>query len=376
MRIFKPFVIIGGIAALLVFLLSKHHLSAANSLMPVRVLDSLPSGVLPAFSGGINALNTALAGKFQYPANSTEEGLVRLRLHIDASGNLRSVMIEKGINVTCDHALVEALKSLNGWIPGNIEGRNTDMPLRLPILINDEKAEVDEAELALLAPKPDFFYKLIIDPTGSDGDVIYPSELVRASFPGGESAFDAFLAANLKYPEANLKNRLVERVEVGFIVEKDGSITHSGSRMNANPEMYKEALRLVYLMPKWQPAVLNGAPVHTVNHLSIYFDPDGKLHPPADIQPTFPGGKKALASYLTINQKYPESARQYDISGEVEVSFYVELDGSITGIDITEGLGYGCDDEAIRLVSKMPKWIPGKVMGTTKRMIVNMRIQF
>lgn len=75
--------------------------------------------------------------------------------------------------------------------------------------------------------------------------------------------------------------------------------------------------------------------------------------------PEFPGGEAAMRVFLGKNLKYPELANQAGISGKVYVSFVVEKDGSITDVKLLRGIGGGCDEEALRVVSKMPKWKPG-----------------
>ena len=48
------------------------------------------------------------------------------------------------------------------------------------------------------------------------------------------------------------------------------------------------------------------------------------------------------------------------IEGKVFITFAVEEDGSLTDIKVVRGIGYGCDEEAIRIIKMMPKWIPGR----------------
>lgn len=76
--------------------------------------------------------------------------------------------------------------------------------------------------------------------------------------------------------------------------------------------------------------------------------------------PKFPGGEDALYAYLSKNIKYPLLAMERGIQGKVYTSFIIEADGSITNIKILRGIGGGCDEEAIRVIHSMPKWIPGR----------------
>lgn len=74
----------------------------------------------------------------------------------------------------------------------------------------------------------------------------------------------------------------------------------------------------------------------------------------------FPGGEAALKIFIEKNLNYPSDARSKGIQGIVYLSFVVEKDGSITNIKVLRGIGGGCDEEAIRMLKAMPKWIPAK----------------
>ncbi len=79
--------------------------------------------------------------------------------------------------------------------------------------------------------------------------------------------------------------------------------------------------------------------------------------------PEFPGGQNAMYSFLSKNLVYPKKAIENDISGKVYVQFVVRKDGALDNIKISKGLGYGCDEEVIRVLKLMPKWKPGKSNG-------------
>jgi len=75
--------------------------------------------------------------------------------------------------------------------------------------------------------------------------------------------------------------------------------------------------------------------------------------------PQYPGGAVEFLKWLTKNLRYPHNARRQKVQGRVVAVFYVEKDGSITGIKITESLSPECDREARRVLSMMPRWKPG-----------------
>lgn len=94
-----------------------------------------------------------------------------------------------------------------------------------------------------------------------------------ASFPGGHGAFIAFLNKNLKYPPSALEEDVTGTVRVRFIVSKDGSIS-SVSGSGADSRLVKEAVRVVKMVPRWQPARKNGAPVDAHFSVPVEFDID------------------------------------------------------------------------------------------------------
>ena len=93
---------------------------------------------------------------------------------------------------------------------------------------------------------------------------------------------------------------------------------------------------------------------------SMDVDPNNPLnfHIVEDL-PQFPGGAVEFMKWLTKNLRYPTSARLKKIEGRVVAVFYVEKDGSISGINITRSLSAECDREALRVLRMMPAWKPG-----------------
>jgi protein TonB len=79
--------------------------------------------------------------------------------------------------------------------------------------------------------------------------------------------------------------------------------------------------------------------------------------------PEFPGGQDAMMKWIYNELKYPVIAMEMGIGGRVTVSFVVGKDGAIRDITILRGVDPSLDKEAIRVVSKMPKWIPGRQGG-------------
>jgi protein TonB len=93
-------------------------------------------------------------------------------------------------------------------------------------------------------------------------------------------------------------------------------------------------------------------------------------------QPEFPGGEEELFRYLSKNINYPTMARENGITGRVVVTFVVGSDGDINNIQVIRPIGGGCDEEAVRVVKKMPRWKAGKQNGKSVNVQFNLPINF
>lgn len=92
--------------------------------------------------------------------------------------------------------------------------------------------------------------------------------------------------------------------------------------------------------------------------------------------PEFPGGESALNKFLKDNIRYPSVASENGISGAVYLTFVVSKDGKISEVRVIRGIGGGCDEEAIRVVKLMPKWIAGRQNGVSVPVQFNLPIRF
>ena len=92
--------------------------------------------------------------------------------------------------------------------------------------------------------------------------------------------------------------------------------------------------------------------------------------------PQFPGGHIALFEYLSKNIKFPKSKENEDVKVRVVTTFTVEKDGSITDAKIVRSQGEAFDNEALRVINGMPKWIPGTQNGKAVRVKYTLPITF
>lgn len=90
---------------------------------------------------------------------------------------------------------------------------------------------------------------------------------------------------------------------------------------------------------------------------------ENKIFTVVEQQPEFEGGYEAMMNFIRKNMRYPASARRMGVDGTVYVSFVVSKDGSISEVKTIRGISADCDKEAMRVVSMMPPWRPGRQNG-------------
>ena len=101
--------------------------------------------------------------------------------------------------------------------------------------------------------------------------------------------------------------------------------------------------------------------------------PVQEIRPYAEVMPT---PTFDITEFLSRNLHYPERAREINIQGRVVVQFVVNEDGSISNVIALRGIGAGCDDEAVRVISAMPAWKPGSQNGFPVRILYTLPIMF
>lgn len=87
-------------------------------------------------------------------------------------------------------------------------------------------------------------------------------------------------------------------------------------------------------------------------------------------------GNRSFRNYLESNLRYPQQAIDSKIEGRVAVDFTVHTNGTVSDFKIIRGIGYGCDEELIRLIKEGPKWIPAKRDGVATPERVRVRFKF
>lgn len=176
------------------------------------------------------------------------------------------------------------------------------------------------------------------------------------------------------------------RVRVDFLVLPSGAI--GDCRINYvfpqdDEDLVFEAKKFVAQLPLFTPGQLNGENVRVWKYAVLTFgnyqeeevsynSSLGKIYkkktdtprdkPVSDLEieqmPSFPGGVSSLIDFLSVNIHYPEECEKAKIEGRVLVEFVVEDDGSITSLEVKQPVHPLLDQEALRVISQMPRWFP------------------
>lgn len=317
------------------------------------------------FPGGKGAWKEYIKNNLTYPEEakaSGKKGTVHVQFRIGQDGYVSNIIVNKTLDPLLDREAMRVIAMMPQW-------NSNGMPSTIiePIAFGTEDAKE----------------------SGRKADSIKMARLKRMnvvtradkmpSFPGGSRALDAFLEENLKYSKSDVKGRKEERVNVDFVVNTDGSLSYIGIKRSVNSQLDAEALRVVDMMPKWNPGTIKGHPVAVYYILPIIFKgkESNSSHPKVNNRvPIFPGGDGSLDDFIEKNMEYPLSAKNDSVEGRVFVDFIVNANGNISDVNVLKSVDYRLDEEAVRIVSKMPKWNSGINKGQSVAMRYAIPIDF
>lgn len=141
-------------------------------------------------------------------------------------------------------------------------------------VISTKTVESDNKNAVIQAPVEDVGTQVVEAPKSDDEDKVFTKVEVEASFPGGDAAWARYLQKNLN-PNVPVDNEAPPgryRVEVRFIVAKDGSISDVQATSGHGYGMEQEAIRVIKKGPKWEPALQNGRHVNAYRSQPIVFN--------------------------------------------------------------------------------------------------------
>jgi len=121
---------------------------------------------------------------------------------------------------------------------------------------------------------------------------------------------------------------------------------------------------------------VTGAVTTTEHGTGVIDQPSKSTGKPVSWVPQMPQFEGDMYAYIGEHLRYPEAARIENITGQVLIRFVVNEDGTVSDAIVVHGIGGGCDEEAINMVSNMPKWKPGKQNGTTVKVLFTLPVNF
>jgi len=272
------------------------------------------------------------------------------------------------------------------------------------LLVFTTNAQVSQLNGIMAKELSNLNQELLVD----TANVVYEVVEIQPSPPGGMAGWNKYLMENLRYPTNAQRKGIEGTVIVAFVVNTDGTTTDIQILRSVGGGCDEEVIRIVQGSPKWTPGMQRGTPVRTRMRLPLRFmlggtDPsrdstevslnavplpsatDGQdssqegaalFFDVVDTPPSPVGGFEAWSRHLSENLTYPTSARMKGIQGTVLVSFIVNTDGTIEGIELVQGIGGGCDEEAIRIIKSSPSWTPGMIKGKAVRTRMKIPIGF
>ncbi len=217
-----------------------------------------------------------------------------------------------------------------------------------------------------------------------------------------------FIEANLQIPPDAKAQGAGGVVMMEFVIEKNGNIGEVKPLHDPGLGLGTEATRVINLMKtkkiKWTPAETDGKKVPFRYTVPVSFNlnmpADDKNKPTAtapvpsnqvfdivETMPQYAGCETAIndtidctflkvVNHIKANLKYPEEALKNKVQGQVVVEFVIDTNGAVINPVIKQGIGSGCDEEALRVVSMMPAWIPGKQDGQNVKVKFKLPVVF
>jgi TonB family protein len=302
------------------------------------------------YPGGIRELYKYMGNNIRYPAvaqRSLIQGTVEVGFIINRLGEVREPEILKNIGGGCGEEALRLLQDMPNWTPAMLNNEPIESYIKLPVV-----------------------FKLDAPPTLAEtqnekrvlNDVVvvgYKSTIPSNVRIRSNSNLDNVLIRinGIESSEEMMKNLKPEQIE-SLSVVKDKTIL----------EKYGEkAIRsIIDIKLKTD----HSGPKTETNH-------ENEIFTSAEKNPEFiNGGISGMYKYLSKNIKYPKEAKKAKVSGRVYIKMVIEKDGSIGEVKVLQGIGYGCDEEAVRVIKSMPNWKPAYQNGNPVRMYYQMPVVF
>lgn len=246
---------------------------------------------------------------------------------------------------------------------------------------------------------------------GIDHDKIYSHPDVKPVPFHGMEHYAKGLSEKIKISAEAIERGVLGVITIAAIVEKDGKLSHVKAKNDLGYQTASAVEKAVQMNGKWKPALSAGKPVRSMITLPVnigakttyYWDENDDANRPihmssdvfptdevkksmkstdtvtafkqVDVAPEPVGGMKSFMSWVSSNFKFPKAALENGVNGILEISFVVEMDGSLSGFRISRDLGYGTGESALELIKRAEKWNPGIQDGRKVRVAYTLPIR-
>ena len=310
--------------------------------------------VLPEYPGGVNEFRRKIAEEMTATYKGFDNFTSRSDLYfiIEKDGAVSTVKLVRSLDPMLDKEVMRVVSLMPKWKPGELKGKTVRVLYTLPIefrLADEEKSKNESSE------------KTIVGLASSDKE--------------GDN--EVFVFGNRSKKEGTPQTLAEKFKDANPIIFIDGERKEKGYDLNKIKPEDIESISIEekdVAGGKYGPIGKDGVVMITTKsskgRLSVFKVLDANIDRSEDdvymvteVQPQFPGGMPAFMKYLTENIQYPSEAKKNKTEGRVLANFIVNIDGSISDVKIVDSLSPLMDEEAIRLLSSMPKWEPGRQRG-------------
>ena len=192
------------------------------------------------------SLSFAQTKKTPVPTPPAKPVITELELKVEVDKEKEIILKEHEVLEEVDNLLMEKIEAVRAIREDIVEPASGPATSEKPTTAAPKPKEEETFNMALVDQKPHFV--------------------------GGESEMYKWLSANIMYPPEALERGATGKIIVSFVIEKDGKITNVKLVRGKDPDLDKEAVRIVKKMPKWEPALNRGVPVRCEYTLPITFN--------------------------------------------------------------------------------------------------------
>jgi len=296
---------------------------------------------IPSFPGGNRALRDFIIADLKYPESIEDQsiaGAVVIQVKVDETGKIVDRRVVKTLGQEFTKESYKTLDKMPLWEPGIANGEPTSMWYSIPFAFTTNEDEKEATSL---------------DVEFTDHSQSSSKSRKSKSKTEKEVVETASTSKKKKAKKKKKKKKRKKKNKYAQQEEDDKSVTVRKTRT------YVKRDSLIYL--EREP-------------LRVY-DTTYKQSP-TYVAPQYPGGDSAFKQYFDGTMVYPKKARKKGLQGVVKVKFRVSKEGEILTPKIYQSQGTALDNEALRIVKYMPKWIPAYNDGEPLLDDVTLPIEF